>query len=499
MVIVIGLFFIGLILAHGYFYACVLQSKSYRNKEFLTNVNKSLVLDSICFLFAVAIGLINTFLVDLEYNSLFGILACIPPFLGVVVKAVKYKNAKLRFTFRSKVITLVYILLGLTLFVVFVVLKIDCYLGALSCLSIILTIFANSLTLPFFKRKNAKYLKGCKRKLQRVDPLIIAITGSAGKTGVKNILKELLKSKGKVYATPKSYNTPLGISKAVEEMPDDTDVFIVEFGARRKGDIKELCDLVEPDVGVLTCIAPQHLETFGTIEEIAKEKTYLLRSVKESFASYQAKPFSSLFAKNTITLKKEDIKDLNIGITGSSFKYFMDGVGVEFTTTLLGKANVQNLALAIMVACNLGVDINTLPQIVQSILPTPHRLESKVNSNGVTVIDDSYNVNPLGASIAVELLSTYQGRKILTTSGFVELGKYSDKYNREFADFILGKVDVVIILGSKNKKVLYERLNGKIECYFAEDIKECKDIYSKILKKGDALLITADFPEEYCM
>ena len=141
---------------------------------------------------------------------------------------------------------------------------------------------ANALEKPFSSAKNKRYLAAARKKLRAAPCVKVAVTGSCGKTSVKNFLAGILGERYRVFATPASYNTPLGIARAIEgEDLSQYDFFIAEMGARHKGDIAELCELVRPDHCIVTGICPQHLETFGTVEGIVAAKGEILRGTKE--------------------------------------------------------------------------------------------------------------------------------------------------------------------------------------------------------------------------
>ena len=231
MTVLAALFFIGLTVLHGYFYLCLLQSKSYRNAELVSSADTSLKLDAIAFTAALGLSLLTIPFKD--YENLIAFLSLIPSLISLVVKGSRFKNAKLVFTWRVKVIISVY--LALVVSVSVGVYFLSALYGAFSCMCICFVVVANGITHPFFLKKNRKYLKECKNKLQRSKALKIAITGSAGKTGVKNILYSYLSYLGKTYQTPLSYNTPLGISRAVEEMDDDASYFWWNSAQEREG------------------------------------------------------------------------------------------------------------------------------------------------------------------------------------------------------------------------------------------------------------------------
>ena len=498
MLVIFAVLFVGIALAHGYFYACLLQSKSYRAGETLMGAGLSLRMDALAFLGAVACSVIYSLCFTQDYVYLWCVLGLLPSLFCVVYKAIRFKRGKLSLTHRLISIALIYAGTVVILAGVFAA-YLATLLGAVLGFCLPLLLFANAVARPFFLRKNKKYLRACKEKLESVRPLVVGITGSAGKTTVKNILKEFLVELGETYATPMSYNTPLGIARSVEEMPLSTRVFIAEMGARRTGDIAELIALTRPTVGVLTAIAPQHLQTFGSLEALVREKSLLLASCEKSFAAASTSEYVGYFAPHTRLADSSCVRNVIFSVTGTSFELLSNNVWVPLRFSLLGAAQFEDLLLAITVARALGISEEHLLRVIPGLTPTPHRLCGSVTPQGVYLLDDGYNVNPLGAKAALSLLSTYEGRKIVTTSGFVELGKTESAENKSWASALAEKADIVIVLGNKNKKTLLAELQGKVECYYAEDVENVKKLYARLLRAGDALLITANLPDEYCM
>lgn len=154
---------------------------------------------------------------------------------------------------------------------------------------------------------NRKFINQAVKKIRNSRAIKVIITGSYGKTSVKNYLKTLLSEKYKVLATPESYNTPLGIALTVNNsLSDETEIFIAEAGARQKGDILEICEMIEPDLGVIVGIAPQHIQTFGTLNEIISTKFELVNYINKKFnkLNYKNKLEKSCIKKRKPRVKK---------------------------------------------------------------------------------------------------------------------------------------------------------------------------------------------------
>ena len=371
-------------------------------------------------------------------------------------------------------------------------------------------IFATAIINIFERVNNKGYELRTKRILKKYPNLIkIAITGSFGKTSVKNFLDYMLKEKFNVLATPKSYNTPMGISLAANELDETYDCFIAEFGARRKGDIKKLMRIVRPSIGVLTGINSQHLETFRTQKRIIDEKCRILDVgdgfcvvndelkgiVEEKIADKDIKVIYVGFDSNS-QIRAENVRT---GKFGTFFDLLLDGERYTVKTRLIGAHNVKNLLLAVGVAYEIGVEIPFILRALENVEQVPHRLQL-IEGNGIDIIDDSFNGNPTGAKCALDTLKAFEGRKVVLTPGLVELGKDEKEEN-----YILGKnmasvADLVLLVGVKRtdpiKRGLIENgYGGEIHIY--PSLASAEADFENRLKVGDVLLILNDLPDIY--
>lgn len=242
---------------------------------------------------------------------------------------------------------------------------------AILCLSPIavpyLVLLAYEINEPIEKSINKKYYDRCMQTLAyRNDLIKIAITGSYAKTSVKYVLTGILSSKYKVLSTPESYNTPMGIAKTVKRLEDGHQIFVCEMGARKVGDIKELCNMVKHDIAVITGITYQHLESFGTIGNVIKTKSEIIGDnfAGDVFISSDNKYTLDIYenAKTTKYLaglsKNENSylygEDVKISENGSEFTLVFGEEKVKVKTALLGETAIQNIILASAVAVKLG-------------------------------------------------------------------------------------------------------------------------------------------------
>ena len=322
-----------------------------------------------------------------------------------------------------------------------------------------LVMLYSAVNSPMEKAINQHYYNEADRILRDSPNLkIVGITGSYGKTSVKYFLNQLLSVKYNVYMTPGNYNTTLGVIRAVREGLRPThEIFLCEMGARHVGDIAEICQLAHPDLAIITSIGPQHLETFGSVENIVKTKLELADAVKGRgpvFLNFDSALIAQhAYNQDVVTYgqngKDYAVSDVHIGRSGSVFTVTApDGTSQEYRTRLLGAANVQNIAGAVAVAHSLGVSLKAMVPAVRQLEGAPHRLELK-QAGDITIIDDAYNSNPAGAAVALETLGLCRGGRIVITPGLVELGDKELEYNRVLGTQAAGNCDLLILVGSQ--------------------------------------------------
>ncbi len=322
-----------------------------------------------------------------------------------------------------------------------------------------IVLIADYINKPIEKAINNKFIKEAKSIIASMPELkVVGITGSYGKTSVKYYLTSLLSAKYNVLMTPESYNTTLGVVRTIRERLRAThEIFVCEMGARNVGDIKEICDIVHPKYGIITSVGPQHLESFKTIDNIKKTKFELADSLPEdgiAFLNANDENIASVgYNRKNITygVDEGDYKacDLRLSSKGTSFTMICpSGERAEFSTKLIGRHNVQNVAGAIACANTLGVPLSSLQAPVRRLEAVEHRLKLKKQGN-VTIIDDAYNSNPNGTKVALSTLAMFDGIKVIVTPGMVELGDKQDFYNKDFGERCADVCDYIILVGRK--------------------------------------------------
>lgn len=380
-------------------------------------------------------------------------------------------------------------------------------LAGIILLPLILSL-AHFIIYPIEKLIMLYFLFKAKKKLKNMPCRKIAITGSFGKTSTKNILLSILSEKYRTCATPKSYNTPMGVCKTIlEKLSPLDDFFIVEMGARHRGDIAFLCKLIGADYGILTPVGKCHIETFKTLANVENAKFELCQNVKD-FMVINGKSESNLrlyerCEREKYLICKENsfayASDIKVAEGLTKFRLTVDGKSVNVSTKLLGKANVDNIVVASSLAYLLGVNLLDIKKGIEGLLPTSHRLE--LIKGYARVIDDSYNSNFEGFKQALEVLNSFSGEKILVTPGMVELGKEQYKVNFDIAKEIAKVCDKVVVMNEINKKALVDGLNSakfkKEDIFFARNRKEQEEVLKKLINKNSVILFENDLPDNY--
>lgn len=350
-------------------------------------------------------------------------------------------------------------------------------------------LIAHFLSVIFEKIAFEGFKKEARTKLQSIPELkVVAITASYGKTSIKNFLAHILSSSFHVYATPRSVNTLGGIVKDINEaLPSNAQVYIVEAGARERGDIDEIARLVNPHIAIVGRIGEQHIEYFKTLENIRNTKMELLHSNRLEKAFVHESAHVNPDAKTTVF--GSDIRNIEATLDGTSFELLLDGQWVGFTCKLLGDFNAINLTAAIHVARLLGLEIDAIQNALLTLQSVAHRLQ-KIEAGGKLIIDDSFNGNLEGMLSSYELISTYAGRKVLITPGIIES---TQEANMTLAQKIDGIFDVVILTGKSNTVLLDSHIHRPEKIILA-DKADLQSLLAQKTMPGDVILFSNDAP-----
>jgi len=361
---------------------------------------------------------------------------------------------------------------------------------------------------PFVLAWQKKMLQKAKIKREKFENLkVIGITGSYGKSSVKEFLARILSEKYKVLKTKKNQNSEVGIARLVlGELNKTYDVLICEIGAYEKGKIKQVANVIQPQTGILTGINEQHLATFGSQENIVEGKFELVKSLpKGGLAIFNKDNEHIRFKiqdlqfkdknKKTCSINKEaDLWAENIFVEKESVSFQMvskTGERAEVKLPVLGKHNVINFLLSAGAAQELGMTLKEIAQVGKTIKTPQSGMKISRGRGGVTIIDDTYSANPHGVKAALDYLALYNGKKIIIMPCLIELGKEGGRIHKEIGEKISRICDLAIIttkdyfkeIKQNNKKVLF--------------LTEFDTIFEKLkpfLKKGNAILLEGRTP-----
>ncbi|MDR3290426.1 MAG: UDP-N-acetylmuramoyl-tripeptide--D-alanyl-D-alanine ligase [Rickettsiales bacterium] len=467
------------------------QQKEYRNKWFLLYVIKEKkLLDtklSLCLL-------VTTFYpyISIPLFFIFGFYE--QKFLNKAKK-------KLVITSRVKRIFVVAIaLVGLFVWLT--------YMQGVAVFTLILTIqflpfsmiLANLLLSPYEKKVQDDFLKQAIEKLNKINPIVIGITGSMGKTSTKHILSHILSGNLPVTFTPGSVNTKMGIAAFINnKLPEDCKYFVVEMGAYFKGSIKTLCDFVHPKHGIITAIGDSHYEYFKSKEVVASAKFELGEEVAKNkgfLLVNQNEIEENLLPKNIPFTKIKKIENILQTEDGLSFKYD----GNDVFATIYGTHQVTNIAIAIELVKNLGMPTNSILATLRTLPQVKHRLEVIDRSGGIKIIDDAYNSNFIGFKSGLKLLQTLGGRRILITPGMVELGTLHDEQHYEIGKFAGDKVDIVILVNDERIPTFvkgFDKTKQNAILIKVQNFAMAQKWMDENLISGDVVLLENDLPDVY--
>lgn len=347
----------------------------------------------------------------------------------------------------------------------------------------------------------------------RPDLIRIGITGSYGKTSTKNIMQSVVSVRYQSLMTPASYNTPMGITRTIREMLKPIDrVFICEMGADHVNDIAELMDFVKPSIGIVTSIGPQHLNTFGSLQNIIDEKMKMIEMLpndgtgiinidNEYIRDYKIQNPVHIITYG-IHAQNADYRADQISYTaeGSTFHIRHEGEDIPMQTRLLGELNILNILSAAAAARHLDIPWTDIQKAVREMKYVEHRLEMK-KINGYTFIDDAFNANPQGSAMALEVLKGMPGRRFIVTPGMIDLGEKQDEINHSFGMKMKGCADEVILVGQQQTLPIDRGLKDsgfdRKHVHIVATEKEAFALVYRTAAREDTILLENDLPDAF--
>ncbi|WP_104708794.1 Mur ligase family protein [Helicobacter felis] len=358
---------------------------------------------------------------------------------------------------------------------------------------LLLMVLAQMGAIGFEKICARGYVQLAKNKILGMKNLkILTITGSFGKTSVKNYLYQILQSKHIIYSSLGSTNTLLGLSQDINQnLPENTTLYIAEAGARQPGDIAAISQLLNHHYAVITEVGAQHIEYFKTLDNVIKTKAELLESsrLEHAFCHHNEALEELISQKDKITFYPGQVRRVQATLEGTSFELLLGEQWARFESKILGAFNVENITLAVMVGFYFGIPIDQLQRSVAKLNPVPHRLQV-LHLNDKVIIDDGFNGNLKGMLEAVRLSSLYVGRKIIVTPGLVESDEESNTTLGKAIDQVF---DIAILTGELNAATLGRVIN-RAQKIFLKDKSQLEQLLQSVTLAKDLILFANDAP-----
>ena len=318
-------------------------------------------------------------------------------------------------------------------------------------------------SLPQIEVRDTRRALGLAAKAWRTTVAVpaVAVTGSSGKTTVKELVAAILGVSRAICVTQGNMNNDVGVPLTLLTLTDEHDALVVELGANRAGEIDYLASLAQPTVAVITNAAPAHLEGFGSVAGVAAAKGELLDHLPRAGTAVlnADDPFRSDWharapCEDIVTFGFARGADCHVvgepqyGAAGSQFTLQLpDGDEVDVWLPLLGRQNVANALAAAAAAQAAGASAEDIGDGLAHAVPVRGRLRSLAGIGGATLIDDSYNANPGSVRAALDHLAAIGGRRILVLGNMAELGLASRELHREIGEYARGRCDLLFTIG----------------------------------------------------
>lgn len=355
---------------------------------------------------------------------------------------------------------------------------------------------------PIERRLGGEWVDQATTKLAAVSPIVVAITGSYGKTTTKEYTRQILSAARPTVASPASFNNRMGLARAINEhLSQGTEIFIAEMGTYGPGEIADLCSWMKPTVGVITAIGPVHLERFGSLDATLRAKSEILADASVAVLNIDderlAKLADEITDQKVITCSAQG-GDADVSLIPIEGGFRLRVRGTD-TATLPDLPLASNLACAIGVAVALDVSLEGVSRSLSGAATPQHRQSVYRADGGFTIIDDTYNSNPAGVRAALATLSgSGASRKVVVTPGMVELGSSQDDENRLFGTLASDVASDLLVVGRTNRKALLEGAAlGSASVIVMPSRQEAVDWVKANLGAGDAVLYENDLPDHY--
>ena len=335
-------------------------------------------------------------------------------------------------------------------------------------------------------QKLAKY----KRDLYNIP--VIAVTGSVGKTSVKDIIYSVVSSKYNVLCTKGNFNNHIGLPLTILGLNDSHEVMILEMGMNHLGELHTLSNIANPTIGVITNVGTAHIGNLGSRENILKAKLEILDGMNDGtlIINNDNDMLRTVKYDNLITVGIDNKSDyIAYEITDNIFScgFYVNG---EYVNLPVGsRAFIYNALFAFAVSVKLGFTLDEISDALREFKLTPHRLEL-IKTKKIDIIDDTYNASLDSVKNSLDLLSKVDNRKVFIFGDILELDEYGENIHREIGNIIIdNKVDVLVTVGNLSKYTYEVVSDSKCECYHFENNNELIKNISGILDNDDMVLV----------
>ncbi|MDA2138545.1 UDP-N-acetylmuramoyl-tripeptide--D-alanyl-D-alanine ligase [Bacillus cereus group sp. Bc256] len=338
---------------------------------------------------------------------------------------------------------------------------------------------------------------------REINVKVIGITGSNGKTTVKDIIGSILSSTYRVHKTKGNFNSQIGLPLTILEMERNTEFLILEMGMSEKGQIRNLSRIAQPDVAIITMIGQSHLKTLGSREEIAKAKFEIIDGLNDD-GLFLYNGDEPLLSQNINMLGIEsksfggkytnDLFPTNVQLDEYGVHFKLNNTKIQYDVPLHGKHNILNAIVGIAVGQFYKVPIEKIQEALQQINITQMRFQFLTAKTGFTIINDAWNASPSSMKAAIETLQKLNAyeKKIIVIGDMLELGKEAKTYHREIGKMLNEEsIQYVFTYGALSEIVAEEaRKNyhtGKVQSFDNKD--EIAEEILKVITKKDVVLL----------
>ena len=354
------------------------------------------------------------------------------------------------------------------------------------------------LLAPVERAVGSTWVRQATEKLNAVAPDVVAITGSYGKTTTKNYVAHLLTGSRRTVTSPASFNNRMGLARAINEnLAAGTEVFVAEMGTYGRGKIAELCEWIPPKVAAIVAVGPVHLERFRTEARIVAAKSEILDRAEIGVICVDHPLLAKTALERADTMGIIEVSTGETGRVRVNETIIIDGSNVAVTPPGIFQSN---LAVAIGICIALGLSVAEIVNHLSDLPVAEHRQSVTRSDLGFSIIDDTFNSNPVGANRALQLLAEVgsAGKTAVVTPGMVELGPVQAEENAKFASDASSVADHLVVVGSTNKKTLIDgAANGDATVIVVDSRSDAVDWVKKTLGPDDAVLYENDLPDHY--